>query len=173
METDQIFKTPTKHDNIHRVKPVTHRIKLLKQLDAMGISRKDYCLTQSSILSAMLIRDNDDLDIIISSNLRKQNIKFPKGVEVFPPNYPKFNYFGAKGDDDILKNYCIELNGYKFLEPRFYFARKNNITSRDKLDWKYISLFFYLNNHSLHYIYIWLHDKQYRFKIKFNKKEIP
>ena len=32
METDQIFKTPTKHDNIHRVKPVTHRIKLLNKM---------------------------------------------------------------------------------------------------------------------------------------------
>ena len=29
--------------------------------------------------------------------------------------------YGAKNDDDLLENYCIEIYGYKFLEPRFYF----------------------------------------------------
>jgi len=148
METDQIYKNPTRHDGIHRVKPLTNKIRLLEQLDAMGIDKDEYCLTQSSILGAMGIRDNDDLDIIISSNLRSQNIQFPKGIDVFPPNYTKFDYFGAKGDDDILKNYCIEIDGYKFLEPRFYFARKNiNDTPRDINDWKLINEFFINQNH--------------------------
>ena len=148
METDQIYKNPTKHDNIHRVKPLTSRIRLLEQLDAMGIDRDEYCLTQSSILSLMGLRPNDDLDIIISSELRSQNIKFPRGVDLFPPNITKFNYFGAKGDDDILKNYCIEINGYKFLEPRFYFARKNiNETPKDINDWNLIREFFEKENH--------------------------
>ena len=143
MKTSQIYKDPTKHDNIHRVKPLINRIKLLEQLDAMGIDKDEYCLTQSSILSLMGIRSNDDLDIIISSNLRNQNIKFPPGIDVFPANISKFNYFGAKGDDDILENYCIKIDGYKFLEPRFYFARKNiNETSKDIKDWKSIELFF-------------------------------
>jgi len=147
METDQIVKSPTKRDNVHRVKPPTNKIKLLEQLDIMGINRDEYCLTQSSILSVMGIRSNDDLDIIISSNLRSQNIQFPQGIDVFPPNYAKFDYFGAKGDDDILENYCVEIDGYKFLEPRFYFARKNNTTERDKLDWSKISWFFSIKNH--------------------------
>lgn len=148
METNQIYKDPTKHDGIHRSKPLTDKINLLSKLDEMGIDRDDYCLCQSSILSAMGIRSNDDLDIIISSNLRNYNIKFPPGIQVFPPNISKFNYFGAKGDDDILKNYCIEINGYKFLEPRFYFARKNiNETSKDINDWKLINKFFTKENH--------------------------
>tara|TARA_R110000765_G_scaffold75194_1_gene147400 strand:+ start:49 stop:1512 length:1464 start_codon:yes stop_codon:yes gene_type:complete len=147
METDQIVKSPTKRDNVHRVKPPTNKIKLLEQLDVMGVDRDEYCLTQSSILSVMGIRSNDDLDIIISSNLRSQNIQFPQGIDVFPPNYAKFDYFGAKGDDDILKNYCVEIDGYKFLEPRFYFARKNNTTERDKLDWSKISWFFSIKSH--------------------------
>jgi len=148
METNQIYKDPTKHDGIHRVKPQTSRVKLLEQLDAMGIDRDEYCLTQSSILSLMGLRPNDDLDIIISSELRSQNIQFPQGVDVFPPNISKFNYFGAKGDDDILKNYCIEINGYKFLEPRFYFARKNiNETPKDINDWNLIREFFEKGNH--------------------------
>jgi hypothetical protein len=148
METNQIYKDPTKHDDIHRVKPLTSRVKLLEQLDAMGIDRDEYCLTQSSILSLMGLRPNDDLDIIISSELRSQNIQFPQGIDVFPPNISKFNYFGAKGDDDILKNYCIEINDYKFLEPRFYFARKNiNETPKDINDWKLIREFFEKENH--------------------------
>jgi len=148
METNQIYKDPTKHDDIHRVKPLTSRVKLLEQLDAMGIDKDEYCLTQSSILSLMGLRPNDDLDIIISSELRSQNIQFPQGIDVFPPNISKFNYFGAKGDDDILKNYCIEINGYKFLEPRFYFARKNiNETPKDINDWKLIREFFEKENH--------------------------
>ncbi len=148
METDQIYTNPTRHDGIHRVKPLTNKIRLLEQLDAMGIDKDEYCLTQSSILSVMGIRDNDDLDIIISSDLRSLNINFPPGIQVFPKDISKFNYFGAKNDDDILKNYCIEIDGYKFLEPRFYFSRKNiNETPRDINDWKLINKFFIDQNH--------------------------
>ena len=147
METPQIYNEPRKKDGLHRIKPPTSKIKLLKEMDKKGINRDDYCLTQSSILSLMGIRDNDDLDIIISSKLRSQNIQFPQGVDVFEANREKFNYFGAKGDDDILENYCVKIDGYKFLEPRFYFARKNKLTKRDLSDWKKITSFFTFNNH--------------------------
>ena len=36
METNQIYRDPTKHDGIHRIKPLTSRVRLLEQLDAMG-----------------------------------------------------------------------------------------------------------------------------------------
>ena len=147
MKTSQIYNEPRKKDGIHRIKPLTNKIKLLEEMDRRGISRDEYCLTQSSILSVMGIRDNDDLDIIISSKLRNQNPQFPPGVDVFAANRGKFNYFGAKGDDDILENYCIKIDGYKFLEPRFYFARKNRTTERDISDWNSIELFFTNNNH--------------------------
>jgi len=142
MKTSQIYDKARKKDGLHRAKPLTNKIRLLEEMDRRGISRDDYCLAQSSILSIMGIRDNDDLDIIISSKLRSQNLQFPHGVDVFTPNRGKFNYFGAKGDDDILENYCIKIGGYKFLEPRFYFARKNKTTERDLFDWDKISLFF-------------------------------
>lgn len=148
MKTSQIYSEPRLKDNKHRIKPLTNKIKLLEELDKIGIDKNEYCLTQSSILSIMGIRDNDDLDIIISSNLRKQNLNFPRGIEIFAPNRGKFNYFGANGDDDLLKNYCIKIDGYKFLEPRFYFARKNkNNTLRDISDWESIKDFFSKENH--------------------------
>ena len=132
-------------------------------MDRMGIDKKEYCLAQSSILSVMGVRDNEDLDIIISSKLRNMNITFPLGVEVFPSNYGKFNYFGAKGDDDIIKNFCVNIEGYKFLEPRFYFARKNiNETNRDREDWNKIKKFFKDESH-----------KGYPFNFEFYKWGIP
>ena len=148
MDTKQIYSEPRKRDKKHRIKPLTNKIKLLEKMDEMGVDRNDYCLTQSSILSIMGIRDNDDLDIIISSKLRNQNIQFPPGIDVFDANRGKFNYFGAKGDDDLLKNYCIIIDGYKFLEPRFYFARKNSSnTERDINDGNLIQTFFNNYNH--------------------------
>ena len=148
MKTSLIYNTPTKLDNIHRVKPLTDKIKYLKELLALGVDKKDFCLTQSSILTLMGIRDNDDLDIIISSTLRNKNIKYPQEIEVFPPNYDKFKCFGAKSDDDILENFCIEINGIKFLEPRFYFSRKNKTNnSKDKKDWEKINQFFQNKSH--------------------------
>lgn len=148
MKTERIYKNPTKIDGIHRIKPLTEKIAKLKILDQMGISREEYCLTQSSILAVMGIRNNDDLDIIISTKLRSQNLKFPQGIEVFDKDYDKFRYFGAKGDDDLLENYCITIDGYKFLEPRFYFARKNyNKSQRDVEDWMAIKEFFSKESH--------------------------
>ena len=92
---------------------------------------------------------NDDLDIIVSSKLRNQNISFPKDIDVFDANSKKFNYFGASGDDDLIQNYCVVIDGYKFLEPRFYFARKNrNSTQRDINDWKAIKTFFGRGGHN-------------------------
>ena len=76
MKTSQIYNEPRKKDGLHRIKPLTNKIKLLEEMDKMGVSRDEYCLTQSSILSIMNIRDNDDLDIIISSKLRNQNLTF-------------------------------------------------------------------------------------------------
>jgi hypothetical protein len=146
METPQIYDSPRKEDGIVRTTKLTSKLKHLSKLDKMGISRDDYCLCQSSILTVMGIRDNDDLDIIISSKLRNQNITFPQGIDVFDKNRKKFDYFGASGDDDILENFCITIDGYKFLEPRFYFARKNMSSDRDKKDFEGIKRFFDRNS---------------------------
>tara|TARA_B100000963_G_scaffold360467_1_gene391451 strand:- start:1742 stop:3172 length:1431 start_codon:yes stop_codon:yes gene_type:complete len=150
METEKIFNKPWSNDNKIRTEKPTSKIKLLQKLDEMGIDRNEYCLCQSSILSVMGIRDNDDLDIIISSKLRNTIKQWPLNVEVFPENYSKFDYFGATDDDDILENYCITIDGYKFLEPRFYFARKNTDSKRDKNDWKGVKEFFERESHLGH-----------------------
>jgi hypothetical protein len=163
MKTDRIYDVPWENDfKIRTTKPIEN-LNIVSEMDNLGIPRSEYCICQSGILSAMGIRKNDDLDIIISSNLRSQNISFPSSVEVFPKDYPKFDYFGAMGDDDILENYCIDINGYKFLEPRFYFARKHiSDIHRDMHDWYGIKEFFKRESH-----------KGYPFNFEFYKWGLP
>ena len=82
-------------------------------------------------------------------NLYEWNRNFIRksGVEIFESNKPKFNIFGAHGDDDLINNYSFQIGGYNFLEPRFYFSRKNNNTERDKSDWDGIIKFFEMGSH--------------------------
>ena len=100
----------------------------------------------------MGIRQNDDVDIIVSSNLRQNfNIgnEYVKSdnVEIFSPNYDKFMINGAKNDNDLIENYTFEFEGYRFLEPRFYFSRKNKHTEKDNVDWNGIKAFFEIGSH--------------------------
>ena len=61
----------------------------------------------------MGIRQNDDLDIIISSRLRKElgltdaRPYIDNVVEIFPKNYDKFMVNGVKDDDDLIFNYTF------------------------------------------------------------------
>ena len=61
---------------------------------------------------------------------------------------------------DIIENYSFTVNGYNFLEPRFYFSRKNNITDRDKSDWEGIRKFFERKSHKGYPFHI-LSDEQW------------
>ena len=120
----------------------------------MRIDRSQYTLTQSSILTLMGIRKNDDLDIIISSDLRNRlnngdgSFSIFKNIDVFPKDYDKFKSFGCDGDNDAISNYSVNINGYNFLEPRFYFTRKHkDKTQRDVDDWDAINRFFELGSY--------------------------
>ena len=68
-------------------------------------------------------------------------IRMPE-AEIFARNKGKFRIFGAQGDDDLINNYSFQVNGFNFLEPRFYFSRKNKKTERDINDWNGIKRFF-------------------------------
>ncbi len=150
MEREKIYNIPWKNDNKIRTPNPLYNIKSLSQLD--GFDRSQYCLTQSSILALMGIRSNDDVDIIMNSSFRQSigigNQHFKSGnVEIFSPNYDKFMINGAKNDDDLIENYTLVFEGYRFLEPRFYFSRKNKLTDKDKSDWEGIRKFFEMGSH--------------------------
>ena len=108
---------------------------------------------ENSSDNPLIITMNDDVDIIISTEARNQifngDTKFIRtnGVEIFEQNKGKFKIFDAQGDDDLIENYSFKVNGYNFLEPRFYFSRKNKHTDRDKSDWKGMRKFFEMESH--------------------------
>ncbi len=150
MREKQIYNEPRESDNIHRVLPLINRI---GGISNVSIPSEEFTICQSGILALMGIRKNDDVDIVISSEARKQlfggNNGFIRdnGVEIFELNKGKFRIFDAQGDDDLIQNYSFNVNGYNFLEPRFYFSRKNKHTDRDKLDWEGIRKFFQMESH--------------------------
>ena len=95
----------------------------------------------------MGLRQNNDVDIIISSKLRSRlgigNQYVKRGnVEIFSPNYDKFMINGVKNDDDLIKNFTFKFEGYKFLEPRFYFSRKHRNDEKNRNDWDGIKRFY-------------------------------
>jgi hypothetical protein len=150
IKKSQIYDSPRQKDGKHRRKPLIENVKGLTDI---SIPTGDFTICQSGILALMGIRENDDVDIIISTEARNQlfggNTNFirDKAAEIFEPNRGKFRIFNAQGDDDLIENYSFNVNGYNFLEPRFYFSRKNKHTDRDKLDWEGIRKFFKMKSH--------------------------
>jgi len=150
MKKSQIYDEVRKSDNLQRVKPLIHNV---KGISDNSIPSSEFTICQSGILALMGIRQNDDVDIIISTEARNQifngdtNFIRSNGVEIFEPNRGKFRIFDAQGDDDLIDNYSFKVNGYNFLEPRFYFSRKNKHTDRDKSDWEGIKRFFEMESH--------------------------
>ncbi len=84
--------------------------------------KEEYTIVQSGLLALMGIRQNSDLDVVISSNLKNTLNEIPSGVEVMSDR-DKFKVFGCSDDDDLVYNYSVNINGYNFAEPRFYFSR--------------------------------------------------
>ena len=110
-------------------------INYIKDLDKLGIPRNEYSITNSAILSLMNIPErinkNGDLDIIISSKLRNflqvTNLSLPNSSHPFEKDDKRFCKYGCKGDDDLIKNYSINILGFNFTEPRFYFNRMHRV----------------------------------------------
>ena len=151
MKTTQIYDEPRKRDGKHRAKSLTRNVYGIDQIKLLGIPESEYTITQSGILALMGIRKNDDIDIIISSTVRKQLfnnnssfIKLPGNIEIFEPNRGKFLNVAGKDDDDLIANHSIVVNGVRFLHPKFYFSRKRKDRETDKQDWYDICRFFQL-----------------------------
>ncbi len=106
-------------------------INFIELMDVMGFPKEEYAICNSAILAVMGVdarkNKNGDLDVVFSSKLRKmieeQNIDLPKEIHPFPPNSEKFRFFGCESDDDLVYNYSVNIHGYNFTEPRFYFSR--------------------------------------------------
>jgi len=110
-------------------------INYIELMDVMGFPKQEYAICNSAILAVMGVdarkNKNGDLDLVFSSKLRKmieeQNIELPKEIHPFPPNSDKFRFFGCEDDDDLVYNYSVNIDGYNFAEPRFYFSRMHMV----------------------------------------------
>ena len=134
-----------------------NNLNFLNELDALQIPKSEYTLCQSSILALMGIRSNDDLDIVVSSKVREHSLggdnrggKYSKNIEIFSKNHPKFNVFGCNNDDELIKKYSIQIMGYNFVEPRFYFSRIWPENKRKLEDQKQIRMFMLTNKINLY-----------------------
>lgn len=130
------------------------KINHIHELDKLQIPRSEYTICQSSLLALMGIRPNDDLDIVISSRLREYSLggintecKIHKNIEVFEKNHSKFKAFGCTNDDELITKYSVNINGYNFVEPRFYFSRIWPENNKKINDQKLIKEFHILNKH--------------------------
>ena len=148
MKREQIYNEPRKKDGIQRRFPLFNNVKCLKLVDELGIPRGEFTICQSGILALMGIRKNEDIDIIISSKIRKELfngeesfMRLPNGIEIFEKGKGKFMHFGASNDDELINNFSFNVDGINFLEPRFYFRRKRKDREKDKKDWKGIANF--------------------------------
>jgi len=124
----KIYETKTGNKNC--IDTVDY-INYIEMMDVMGFPREEYAICNSAILAVMGVdarkNKNGDLDLVFSSKLRKQiedeNIELPKEIHPFGKDSDKFRFFGCKDDDDLVYNYSVNINGYNFAEPRFYFSR--------------------------------------------------
>jgi hypothetical protein len=65
--------------------------------------KEEYTIMQSGILALMGIRQNSDLDVVVSSKLKNELSHVPDGIEVMVDRN-KFKVFGCSGDDDLVYN---------------------------------------------------------------------
>ena len=73
----------------------------------------------------MGVRENADLDIVITDRLRRDMFNGQASaidlgdISIIGKDSNKYKIFGCEGDDDLVRDYSITLNGYNFCEPRF------------------------------------------------------
>ncbi len=112
-------------------------IRHLDGLNEAGLPRDGFAIVHSAWLTIMGMRPNGDLDLIMTSALRRE--RFPDSdpnrhfglpgrlemrIRFQPHDSPYGGYYGARGIDDVIANHCVEIDGFRFVEPRFYFEFK-------------------------------------------------
>ncbi len=123
---------------------VPHPVKNVKYLERLShIPRDKFTIVQSGILAVMGIRQNSDLDIVVTDDCPPINID---GVEVMK-DHGKFKVYGCSNDNDLVNHYSQPIGGYNFAMPRFYFSRKHKHSERDKFDWDGMKTFFGRESH--------------------------
>ncbi len=113
------------------------RIHHMEALQSARLPSDGFAVVHSAWLALMGMRRNGDLDLILTSDLRAE--RFPgfdperhfglsgpleRRIRFMPKNNLYGTFYGARGIDDVIRNHCIEIDGVRFVEPRFYFTFK-------------------------------------------------
>ena len=113
------------------------RIRHMEGLQSAQLPADGFAVVHSAWLTLMGMRRNGDLDLIMTSGLRAERFGDPdpkrhfglpgpheRRIRIQPMNSPYGEFYGARGIDDVIRNHCVEIDGMRFVEPRFYFAFK-------------------------------------------------
>lgn len=102
-------------------------------LERFDLSKDDICIVGSAVLAVYDVRENNDIDIIISPEQRYKvskehsNIKISENVECVSSNW-LFKLDEKTTDYDIIydKNNHFKKNGFKFCNLELLKKRKQN-----------------------------------------------
>ena len=113
------------------------KIKFLDNLKDLNLPTNEFCLVNSAWLSLLDIRQNGDLDVLISSKIREylfpnkdinkhHGLKYyyEKRIRFYPANSIYGEMYKAKSVDDAIYNFTINIDGINFIQPRFYLMYK-------------------------------------------------
>ncbi len=119
---------------------IQNKIKNIKYIDVLleqGWPASEFALINSAWLPVAGIRENGDLDVIITSKLRKKLFNgqgvdkaigiagpYEKRVRIHPHNSDYGTFYNCKDVDDLIYNYTINIDKIKFVELRFYLMYK-------------------------------------------------
>lgn len=126
------------------------KIKLIDSLIEHDLPVSEYLIVNSAWLAMFGIRINGDLDIVMSDRLRAERFDdiptensfglpgpLERRLRVQAQNHRYGRMFGARDINDVVENHGIEIDGLRFIEPRFYFeatalnvlAKRNEMSS--------------------------------------------
>ena len=102
-------------------------------LERFDLSKDDICIVGSAVLAVYDVRENNDIDIIVSPEQRYKvskehsSIKISENVECVSSNW-LFNLDEKTTDYDIIydKNNHFKKNGFKFCNLELLKKRKQN-----------------------------------------------
>jgi len=139
------------------------KLKYLDLLDKLNLPKSEYVITGGSWLTLMDIRENDDIDIIVSAKLKEKydsylerldsttRLEAKSKIDKSKKHANKITTIAkAKNVTNLVKNYRVEIDGYPFVYFNlFYKYKKPRKRRQDKYDRKKIKRFFDKKKHFL------------------------